>query len=182
MPVTPGVSGAVFQGSNDPDGRTEKARKWNNTIDGLQTAVPIQIGARGEHVGGRDGALSERRLENEFPARYFPRDPRDQRILDKEDAYEFESRKAAKAAADGRGNVVVNRTVTENDIDYLQRKRENLNLMNYETWKTQAIDLSDPTQGKKQNNPKKRKRTNKTTKTKKAPRTVTNKHSKKLKK
>jgi len=122
--------------------RQQIADNWDRKINKLRGAPPIQIGAEGDHVGDPNRSA---RLENEFPARLIPKDKRDEYILDKEDAYKFENRKAT-AAGD---QTVVTRSVGQEDVEYLRRKRANVNRLQYEHWLTQAIDLSDPTQGKK---------------------------------
>ena len=111
-------------------GRQQVSDRWSERLDDIAGAPPISL---------ESGAT------NEFPARLVPKDSRDRYVEAKELAYKIENEKA-KSAGDKQ---VVNRTLTDADVDYAQRKRNILNRLQYDHWLTQSIDLNDPTQGKR---------------------------------
>lgn len=126
-------------------GRQVVADSFQNKLESIEGAPPIQLRSR---VGNRANIA-------EFPARLVPKDPRDQYIVDKEEAYDVEQMKInvdrGQGVAANKQQIV--RTVGPEDVDYLRRKRAVQNRLEFDQWMLDAIDMSDPVAGKHRTNP-----------------------------
>jgi hypothetical protein len=124
-------------------GRQVVADNFQSKLESLEGAPPIQLTTRYANQAGGKSA--------DFPARLVPKDSRDDYIVDKEAAYQFEQQKVNKA--DGANKPQIVRTVGPEDVDYLRRKRAVMNRLEFDQWMLDAIDMSDPVAGKHRTNP-----------------------------
>lgn len=124
-------------------GRQVVADSFQAKLENIEGAPPINLQSR----VGNSAKIAE------FPARLVPKDPRDQYIVDKEEAYDFEQSRVNADRGQGNNRQMVVRTVGPEDVDYLRRKRAVQNRLEFDQWMLDAIDMSDPVAGKHRTNP-----------------------------
>lgn len=118
-------------------GEQSKADRNEAIMQGYVTQPAIQLNpVGGQSVNGRGAQVPP-----DFPAKLIPRDSYDAVYQEKMDQMHQTHNMYGKEP-----NVVMH--MTDQDMDYIQRKRNVQNKLQFDKWMTTAIDLSDPTQGK----------------------------------
>lgn len=125
-----------FPAYSQATGQQAKADKHEAYMQSTIQQPPIQVTSEKERpdTGKPD-----------FPARLVPRDPYDATFQEKKEQV---NGKTSIFSGDGTQHVI-NHTMTPQDYDYIQRKRNVQNRLAFEQWMVNAIDLTDPVQGKR---------------------------------
>lgn len=118
--------------TSQAQGEQAKADRQEATMQGMMNQPAIHLEPHGRGIY----------KVPDFPAKLIPRDGYDEVYQDKMDQLT-----QATNMYNTKPQVVMN--MGPEDFDYVRRKRHVQNKLAFDKWMTTAIDLSDPTQGKR---------------------------------